>query len=598
VPKITLEKLRSIGNSALGCALLFVGIFNSAFAAPNSTWGYPTQAEAEAACLATANAPNQSWDSATCTLTSGFYVGYYNWYTLIIVRQSEVFERWDLFPGIHPKPCSTCEKSAKTEAALGAYPICHAQDGSTTPNPIDLVSAEKYRNENDWSDSGPSPLSFSRTYRSSWGFDPNHPNVGLGQSWTHNHAFRLVATPSETPTDVAIVSPEGQVQLFSKATGSSSWAATGSADTLTQIASGAWVYRSANDDATLSFSAEGKLVGHVARNGWMTAYAYDGVGRLATVANSFGRSISLSYNAAGQLATLTTADARVVSYAHDSLGRLSSVAYPDNTARTFLYENAAFPQALTGINSETGARWGTFAYDAKGRSIGSELAGGVERYQVAYPANGNPGSTVTDPLGTGRTYWYTIRERNAVVSSGSLPSASDADDAQSRTQGTNGLVTSQTDFKGVVTTTSWDVARRLPTSVTRASGTPEAQTVTTQWHPTFSLPALVTESGRSTAYTYDALGNVLTKHGHRHSHQPGPTLAMDLQRPAAGSHRHRAQRRRHQLHLRPPRQRPHLTNALGHVTSLHLRHRQPRSQFHSPQRPSPPPTPTTCATAC
>jgi RHS repeat-associated protein len=461
--------------------------------------------------LATANAPNQSWDSATCTLTSGFYVGYYNWYTLIIVRQSEVFERWDLFPGIHPKPCSTCEKSAKTEAALGAYPICHAQDGSTTPNPIDLVSAEKYRNENDWSDSGPSPLSFSRTYRSSWGFDPNHPNVGLGQSWTHNHAFRLVATPSETPTDVAIVSPEGQVQLFSKATGSSSWAATGSADTLTQIASGAWVYRSANDDATLSFSAEGKLVGHVARNGWMTAYAYDGVGRLATVANSFGRSISLSYNAAGQLATLTTADARVVSYAHDSLGRLSSVAYPDNTARTFLYENAAFPQALTGINSETGARWGTFAYDAKGRSIGSELAGGVERYQVAYPANGNPGSTVTDPLGTGRTYWYTIRERNAVVSSGSLPSASDADDAQSRTQGTNGLVTSQTDFKGVVTTTSWDVARRLPTSVTRASGTPEAQTVTTQWHPTFSLPSLVTETGRSTAYTYDALGNVLTR---------------------------------------------------------------------------------------
>jgi RHS repeat-associated protein len=47
--------------------------------------------------------------------------------------------------------------------------------------------------------------------------------------------------------------------------------------------------------------------------------------------------------------------------------------------------------------------------------------------------------------------------------------------------------------------------------VVRASGTPEAQTVTTQWHPLFSLPVLVTEAGRTTAYTYDALGNTLSK---------------------------------------------------------------------------------------
>src|SRR5262249_10899523 len=58
---------------------------------------------------------------------------------------------------------------------------------------------------------------------------------------------------------------------------------------------------------------------------------------------------------------------------------------------------------------------------------------------------------------------------------------------------------------------TWDVTRRLPTSVTRGAGTPDAATVTTQWHATFSLPALVTESGRSTAYTYDSVGNVLSK---------------------------------------------------------------------------------------
>ncbi|KQW56486.1 RHS repeat-associated core domain-containing protein [Variovorax sp. Root411] len=78
-------------------------------------------------------------------------------------------------------------------------------------------------------------------------------------------------------------------------------------------------------------------------------------------------------------------------------------------------------------------------------------------------------------------------------------------------QDANGLIISETDFKGAITTTTWDVARRLPTTVVYASGTPDAKTVTTQWHTTFSLPVLVTEPGRTTAYTYDAGGNVLSK---------------------------------------------------------------------------------------
>ncbi|SEK17388.1 RHS repeat-associated core domain-containing protein [Variovorax sp. OK212] len=72
-------------------------------------------------------------------------------------------------------------------------------------------------------------------------------------------------------------------------------------------------------------------------------------------------------------------------------------------------------------------------------------------------------------------------------------------------------MTSETDFKGSTTTTTWDAARRLPTTVVYASGSPDARTVTTQWHPTFSLPALTVESGRATAYTYDAFGNTLSK---------------------------------------------------------------------------------------
>ena len=75
----------------------------------------------------------------------------------------------------------------------------------------------------------------------------------------------------------------------------------------------------------------------------------------------------------------------------------------------------------------------------------------------------------------------------------------------------NGLIASETDFKGGGTTTTWDTTRRLPTAVTRSVGTPEAQTVTTQWHASFGLPVLISETGRTTALSYDAQGNLLNR---------------------------------------------------------------------------------------
>jgi RHS repeat-associated protein len=78
-------------------------------------------------------------------------------------------------------------------------------------------------------------------------------------------------------------------------------------------------------------------------------------------------------------------------------------------------------------------------------------------------------------------------------------------------QNASGLLDSETDFLGVQTMYTWDITRRLPLATTRAANKPEAQTTSTQWHPTFRLPVLVTEPGRSTAYTYDPLGNKLTE---------------------------------------------------------------------------------------
>ena len=47
-------------------------------------------------------------------------------------------------------------------------------------------------------------------------------------------------------------------------------------------------------------------------------------------------------------------------------------------------------------------------------------------------------------------------------------------------------------------------------SYTPASGTRERK-VTTTWHSTFRLPTSITEANRTTAFTHDADGNVLTR---------------------------------------------------------------------------------------
>ncbi|QNK66859.1 RHS repeat-associated core domain-containing protein [Variovorax sp. PAMC26660] len=406
------------------------------------------------------------------------------------------------WPGFEEDETHTSCRPVKTSQP----PMC--MSGLRAGNPILPATGEKYRGEVDWTDSGSDALSFTRTYRSNWTTDDTRASSGLGQGWSHNYSVGLNAVPVAAPRAVAITLPGGTERTFSRLSVNESWTANDSADTLTQAGDGAWIWRRSDNSSTYNFTANGRLQTTVASNGWARSYAYNGSGQVVSITNAFGRTLLLSY-LDGYLVSLVTPDGRTIGYTHDSSSRLSSVVYSDGKSRTFLYESTAYPKALTGILDETGARWGTFGYDSKGRATSSVLAGGVDGYQVSYQPSGS--ATIIDPLGTSRSYSYRTTKGQLAVTAGSLLSGNGGSDAASRVQDANGFVTSETDFNGIVTTTAWDVARRLPTTVVYASGTPDAQTVTTQWHATFALPVLVTEAGRTTAYTYDTLGNALSK---------------------------------------------------------------------------------------
>jgi RHS repeat-associated protein len=266
-----------------------------------------------------------------------------------------------------------------------------------------------------------------------------------------------------------------------------------------------WVYRRASDDSTWQF-AGGRVTSITRRNGWVLTFSYNG-SQLTQVRNAFGRTLNFAYTPTGQLASITTPDGKLISYNADAQGRVARVTYADGTSKSYLYEDSRWPQALTTIVDERGVRFASFTYDAQGRGTSTEHAGGVERYQVSYGANQ---SALSSPLGAQYQYGYTAQGGALAVASANATRGLGSREAAQRIQNPDGTIASETDFLGVVNAYTWDSAKR-PIAATRAAGRPEAQTINTQWHPTLRLPLLVTEAGRTTAYSYDAAGNKLSE---------------------------------------------------------------------------------------
>jgi YD repeat-containing protein len=183
--------------------------------------------------------------------------------------------------------------------------------------------------------------------------------------------------------------------------------------------------------------------------------------------------------------------------------------------RKYVYEDPLNFYLLTGIVDENSGRFATWHYNDKGRAISSEHAGGVERQSLSFGGDAKVGprwTDVTDALSVTRRYTFTLNAGLWLVSSVDQPAGAGSAVASSSTSYDKaGNLASHTDFNGTTTTYSYDVVRALQNSRTEASGTPDARTITTTWHPTWALPDTVTEPNRNTKFEYDTKGNLIKK---------------------------------------------------------------------------------------
>ncbi|MBK0026740.1 RHS repeat-associated core domain-containing protein [Stenotrophomonas sp. S48] len=275
-------------------------------------------------------------------------------------------------------------------------------------NPCNPATGDKSQPEPDF-DLG--WVSFQRHYHSL----TSTAGESLGIGWTHSHNIRLATgnDPTVFPPalSVGLIDPDGNQIAFVKV-GTQYEANDGSGDRAVQQTSGWQVSRATE---RLYFNNEGRMQHRDFEDGTWLAYAYDARGRLLSVTHSSGRQLTLHYAVPGnalRISSISLAGQALVSYAYSSSENLLSATYADGSVRSYHYEDARYPNYLTGVTAEDNRRFSWFGYDEKGRVIYSRhspdpgtAGAGIDGIDLAYLPAGD--TVVTDALGKTSTYQLT-----------------------------------------------------------------------------------------------------------------------------------------------------------------------------------------------
>ncbi|MDR4517690.1 MAG: hypothetical protein MRK00_09950 [Nitrosomonas sp.] len=401
--------------------------------------------------------------------------------------------------------------------------------GERTPHPVYIALGRKEQPVSIYSaGSGTFPINFQLFYQ-------HNDLKRSGVTWRHTYYKFIVLDSQDNPTSARVYRGKGAL-LFYKGQTADEWQSGDDInDTLTELVDEngqriGWIYADKFKDSVEHYNATGKLVSIEDRSGHTQTLSYDTNGNLVNVTDTFGQQLQFTHDSQGNFAGLIDPSGNLYEFSYEPSGNLIGITYPDGKIRAYHYNEPAYtsginlPHALTGITDENGVRYATYTYDTKGRAIVTEHAGGVDRYQLDYSADGS-NTVVTDPLGSQYMHQFQTILGVAKSVNQSQPAGSGCSAASSATTyDVNGNVASRADFKGNKTCYAYDLNRNLevarveglssgsscPADVvnyTPLSGSSERKTVT-NWHASFRLPVQVIKGDRETTIAYDTYGNV------------------------------------------------------------------------------------------
>jgi RHS repeat-associated protein len=420
------------------------------------------------------------------------------------------------------------------------------KDGAAGGNPVNFGFANKYQTEVMFSTSPQLFFDYNSTPVGTLGATTAAP---LGFGWTHNYDRRLLVAVTPQRSTTYAYAGGGVIATFNLV--GSLWSSDLDVlDRLSDVLSGSTVVGRAllrADDSVEQYDLNGRLLSITSKSGIVQTMSYNANGQLVSVTDSFGRILSFTYNAAtaasgaNNLATAVDHLGNTLSYTYDAANNLNTATFPGGGVKTYVFNETTYRpylyrNALTGIVDENSARYATYQYDSSMRPISTEHAGGVEKYQLNY-VSPYAQTIVTDPLGTARTYNFQTILGVVKTTGVSQPCQScGGSNAQATTYDINGNVSSRTDFNSKKSCSAYDLTRNLETSridgllagedcataLTTPPARPDVRKTSTTWHTTYRLPLTITEPAaaatvggaagiKTTVFTYDSAGNLLTK---------------------------------------------------------------------------------------
>jgi RHS repeat-associated protein len=425
-------------------------------------------------------------------------------------------------------------------AAFKAGPSCPSGGGASSGNscgaapganqttkaePVNVSNGNVFLTQTDYSGAGVDPIQFVRTYNSlpavDYYFYSSHvvaPAVVIGVGWSATYfQFLIPVTMTDstgTYNSVEAYRPDGRILTFNQYNGV--YSPDGDVpDSLIQTSSG-WEYQTA-DDTIEAYNNLGQLVSIAARGKAPVTVNYNSGAVLGdppvSVSDAFGHSLQFSYGVYYErlrLSSITDPAGHTISFSHDSNGNLTGVTNADGTTIGYAY-GSSYYYLLASVTDEANNVYSSWTYNGNYQAATSQHAGGVDAYSFSYSEYGTSGSvTVIDPLSKSRTYGQSLIWGLYRMTSSSAQCPGCGEDA-SRAYDANGNVTSRTNFNGNQTTYAYNDQANLETSRTEAYGTSGARTITTAWDTSWRQPDTITEPNRTTTFTYDSMGNTLTR---------------------------------------------------------------------------------------
>jgi len=397
--------------------------------------------------------------------------------------------------------------------------------GQFSGNPINNSSGNKFEEEVDYVSSGVYPLSLIRYYNS----QSDITNGPFGANWNHAYSSKINKLSN---TLVKVIRADEKTFTFSLVNNAwqpsylktvypinypndpptKVWVVDESINSkLASTTNGGWQYTTGNDEVE-TYNSTGHLTRIANRAGLEQILSYDAQGRLQSITDPFGLALTFAYDAQNRISSITNPDGNVYVYSYDANNNLASVTNTDagNRKRKYLYENAAWPHALTGLVDEKNVRFATWGYDASGWAISSSHVGGVDAVSLTYDKT-NLFTDVTNALGDKRRYTFRNHfgamrtAHEAPVPTCATPPCYVIDPINSMTYDDEGNLTQFQDINNNTTRYVYDTTRNLQTSRTEPG-----RTINTEWHPVFRLPKKITEANpaRTTEFSYDDRGNI------------------------------------------------------------------------------------------